>query len=203
MFYPISNHLFIFTIISRYGRLLSCEQNDTSRFPLLVIIIQDNKGVYTEERGEFTVRNYEIAVILSPDLDEKSLPDMKETIKDWISSSGGEIVLTDDIGKRKLAYQIKKKREGYYISWYASLLPSGPSAIEQQMRLNENILRFMVIKSDVPVQVDENVLPVDADGNLDEPGVAIETSEEITEGDEGSDESADQSLDEKNEGESG
>ena len=154
MFYPISNHLFIFTIISRYGRLLSCEQNDTSRFPLLVIIIQDNKGVYTEERGEFTVRNYEIAVILSPDLDEKSLPDMKETIKDWISSSGGEIVLTDDIGKRKLAYQIKKKREGYYISWYASLLPSGPSAIEHQMRLNENILRFMVIKSDVPVHVD-------------------------------------------------
>jgi len=182
---------------------LSCEQHDTSRFPLLVIIIQDNKGVYTEERGEFTVRNYEIAVILSPDLDDKSLPDMKETIKDWISSSGGEIVLTDDRGQRKLAYLIKKKREGYYISWYASLLPSGPSAIEQNMRLNENILRFMVIKSDVPVQVDEKSLPVDADSNVAEPVVSIETSEEITEGNEGTDASADQSLDEKNEGESG
>ncbi|MBO36257.1 MAG: 30S ribosomal protein S6 [Anaerolineaceae bacterium] len=193
----------MFTIINRCGRLLSCEQHDTSRFPLLIIIIQDNKGVYTEERGEFTVRNYEIAVILSPDLDDKSLPDMKETIKDWISSSGGEIVLTDDRGQRKLAYLIKKKREGYYISWYASLLPSGPSAIEQNMRLNENILRFMVIKSDVPVQVDEKSLPVDADSNVAEPVVSIETSEEITEGNEGTDASANQSLDEKNEGESG
>ena len=149
------------------------------------------------------MRNYEIAVILSPDLDDKSLLDMKETIKDWISSSGGEIVLTDDRGKRKLAYQIKKKREGYYISWYASLLPSGPSAIEQQMRLNENILRFMVIKSDVPVQVDEKSHPVDTDSNVVEPVVSVETSEEITEGNEGTDASEYQSLDEKNEGESG
>ena len=182
---------------------MSCEQHDTSRFPLLVIVIQDNKGVYTEERGEFTLRNYEIAVILSPDLDDKSLPDMKDAIKDWISSSGGEIVLTDDRGKRKLAYQIKKKREGHYLSLYASLLPSGPSALEQQMRLNEDILRFMIIKADVPVQVDEKSLSVDSYSNVAEPVVSIETSEEITEGDEGSDESADQSLDEKNEGESG
>ena len=89
------------------------------------------------------------------------------------------------------------------MSWYASLLPSGPSALEQQMRLNEDILRFMIIKADVPVQVDEKSLSVDSYSNVAEPVVSIETSEEITEGDEGSDESADQSLDEKNEGESG
>ena len=77
---------------------------------------------------------------------------MKETIKGWVSSSGGEIVLTDERGMRKMAYHIKKKREGYYISWYARLSPSGPAELEQQMRLNENILRFMIIKSDVPVQ---------------------------------------------------
>ena len=202
MFYPISNHLFIFTIISRYGRLLSCEQNDTSRFPLLVIIIQGYKGVYTEERGEFTLKNYEIAVILSPDLDDKSLPDMKETIKGWVSSSGGEIVLTDERGMRKMAYHIKKKREGYYISWYASLSPSGPAELEQQMRLNENILRFMIIKSDVPVQVEEKPSSIDSDSNVAEPIASTSTLEESTESDEVSDTSPDQSLDEKHEGES-
>ena len=202
MFCARCNHLFIFTRISRCGRLLSCEQDDTSRFPLLVIIIQDNKGVYTEERGEFTLKNYEIAVILSPDLDDKSLPDMKETIKGWVSSSGGEIVLTDERGMRKMAYHIKKKREGYYISWYASLSPSGPAELEQQMRLNENILRFMIIKSDVPVQVEEKSSSIDSDSNVAEPIASTSTLEESTESDEVSDTSPDQSLDEKHEGES-
>ena len=202
MFCARRNHLFIFTRISRCGRLLSCEQDDTSRFPLLVIIIQDNKGVYTEERGEFTLKNYEIAVILSPDLDDKSLPAMQETIQGWISSSGGEIVLTDDRGLRKMAYHIKKKREGHYISWYASLSPSGPDEVEQQLRLNENILRFMIIKSDVPVQVEQKSPSTDSYSNVSESVPSTSTLEEITESDQVSDGLPDQSLDEKNEGES-
>ena len=145
---------------------------------------------------------YEIAVILSPDLDDKSLPDMKETIKGWVSSSGGEIVLTDERGMRKMAYHIKNKREGYYISWYASLSPSGPAELEQQMRLNENILRFMIIKSDVPVQVEEKSSSIDSDSNVAEPIASTSTLEESTESDEVSDTSPDQSLDEKHEGES-
>ena len=129
------------------------------------------------------MRNYEIAVIIRPDLENQSLVDMKETIKDWIASSGGEVSLVDDMGRRKLAYQIKKKREGHYISWYASLLPSGPSEVETEMRLNENILRFMVIKSDIPVQSNEKSSPVEADSNVAEAIESIGISEEITESD--------------------
>ena len=101
-----------------------------------------------------------------------------------------------------MAYHIKKKREGYYISWYASLSPSGPAELEQQMRLNENILRFMIIKSDVPVQVEEKSSSIDSDSNVAEPIASTSTLEESTESDEVSDTSPDQSLDEKHEGES-
>ena len=129
------------------------------------------------------MRNYEIAVIISTELDDKSLVDMKETIKDWIVSSGGEVALVDDRGRRKLAYNINKKREGHYISMYAILPSSGPSEVERQMRLNENILRFMVIKSDIPTQTNEEPLSVEADSNVVETVPSTGISEEITDGD--------------------
>ena len=149
------------------------------------------------------MRNYEIAVIIRPDLENKSLVDMKETIKDWIASSGGEVSLVDDMGRRKLAYQIKKKREGHYISWYASLLPSGPSEVETEMRLNENILRFMVIKSDIPVQSNEKSSPVEADSNIAEAIESIGISEEITESDKVTELEVDEVSGEEHEEESG
>jgi len=129
------------------------------------------------------LRNYEIAVIISADLDDKSLVGMKETIKDWIVSTGGEVSLVDDRGRRKLAYNINKKREGHYISWYAILSPPGPSEVERQMRLNENILRFMVIKSDIPTQTNEKILLDESDSNVVETIASTGISEEITDDD--------------------
>ena len=129
------------------------------------------------------MRNYEIAVIISADLDDKSLVGMKETIKDWIVSTGGEVSLVDDRGRRKLAYNINKKREGHYISWYAILSPPGPSEVERQMRLNDNILRFMVIKSDTPTQTNEKPLLDESDSNVIETVASTGISEEITDGD--------------------
>jgi len=149
------------------------------------------------------VRNYEIAVIISPDLNDQSLVDLKETIKDWIISSGGEVALVDDRGQRKMAYQIEKKREGHYISWYSSLLPSGPSEVERQMRLNENILRFMIIKSDIPVEPNEKSMSVESDSNVAETAASIGISEEITEGDKVTEVEVDEVSGEEQEEESG
>lgn len=175
--------MLIFTRFGLCGRLVLCEQGNTSRFPLLFIVFQDIEGAYSKERGDLTLNNYEIAVIISTELDDKSLVDMKETIKDWIVSSGGEVALVDDRGRRKLAYNINKKREGHYVSWYAILPSSGPSEVERQMRLNENILRFMVIKSDIPTQTNEEPLSVEADSNVVETVPSTGISEEITDGD--------------------
>jgi len=101
------------------------------------------------------MRDYEIASILSLDLDESGLAALTERIASWIAAAGGEVASVDNWGRRKLAYPIKKQQEGHYVFWYASLPPAAPAEIERQMRLNEDVLRFMVVRAELPPPPEE------------------------------------------------
>jgi small subunit ribosomal protein S6 len=94
------------------------------------------------------VRNYEIVVAVRADLAEEELTAQIDTIKGWVTSKEGKIVQADHWGRRRLAYPIKKQREGYYILLKAELPPTAPAEIERSLRLNENVLRFLVILQD-------------------------------------------------------
>ncbi len=78
------------------------------------------------------MRNYELAYIADPDLDEQALLSLEEKVKGWIQAAGGEVVKIDRWGKRRLAYSIKKRVEGFYTIVTALLPPScrpaGPAA---------------------------------------------------------------------------
>ena len=101
------------------------------------------------------MRDYEIASILSVELDESGLAALTERIASWITAAGGEVASVDNWGRRKLAYPIKKQREGHYVFWSASLPPAAPAEIERQMRLNEDVLRFMVVRAELPPPPEE------------------------------------------------
>ena len=101
------------------------------------------------------MRDYEIASILSLNLDESGLAALTERIASWIAAAGGEVASVDNWGRRKLAYPIKKQREGHYVFWSASLPPAAPAEIERQMRLNEDVLRFMVVRAELPPPPEE------------------------------------------------
>jgi small subunit ribosomal protein S6 len=91
------------------------------------------------------LRNYEVAYITDPDLDEASLAALEEKVKGWIEAAGGQVAKVDRWGKRRLAYPIKKRLDGYYYFFYAALPPQASSALERDLRLSEQILRFMVV----------------------------------------------------------
>ena len=99
------------------------------------------------------LRNYEIAVIIKSELNDEQRSSLKDVIQDWVVSSGGEVVLLDEIGKRKLAYPIEKQREGYYVFWYVKMSTAGPAEVERQLSIHEDILRYMIIRSESPVSV--------------------------------------------------
>ena len=90
------------------------------------------------------MRNYELAYILDPELDEQSIEAFEERVKAWIEAAGGTIKNIDSWGKRRLAYPIKKNNEGYYYFLQIEMPPQAGVAIERDLRLSEQILRFMI-----------------------------------------------------------
>jgi small subunit ribosomal protein S6 len=91
------------------------------------------------------MRDYELVFIVHPDLDETSLKDVVEKVKGWITDAGGSIVKVDFWGKKKLAYAIRKQKEGHYVLIQAQMDPSVGSTIERNLRFTEPVLRFLLI----------------------------------------------------------
>lgn len=94
------------------------------------------------------MRDYEVAFIAQPDLDESSLNNLIEKAKGWISGAGGQVVKVDTWGRRKLAYPIRKQSEGQYVFITASLAPAATREIERNLRFTEQILRFLIVRAD-------------------------------------------------------
>lgn len=94
------------------------------------------------------MNKYELAVVLSPTLDEESLKAEFTSITNLVERFGGTIEKVDDWGKRRLAYEIKKVNEGFYSFITFSAESSTPSEIEKRMRIKENVLRYLVVRQD-------------------------------------------------------
>ena len=76
------------------------------------------------------MRNYELAYIADPDLDENALTALEEKIKGWVEAAGGSVVKVDRWGKRRMAYTIKKRHDGHYFFVTATL----PTASRRRTR---------------------------------------------------------------------
>ena len=90
------------------------------------------------------MRNYEIAYIADPDLDENSLTALEEKLKGWIETAGGSVVKVDRWGKRRLAYTIKKRHDGHYVFFQAAMPTAAGAELERNLRLTEQVVRFMI-----------------------------------------------------------
>ncbi len=93
-------------------------------------------------------RKYELMVIFTPELEEEVLEKEIEKLKEIIQSKDGEVEKVDNWGKRRLAYEIKKKKEGNYVVMNFTLPASEVLSFKNTLKLNENILRFMIIKEE-------------------------------------------------------
>jgi len=90
------------------------------------------------------MRTYEVMVIAQPDLDEQAINALVEKVKGWITEKGGSVENVDNWGRRRMAYVIKKQREGQYILITAKMEPSFTSELERNLRFIETVVRFMI-----------------------------------------------------------
>jgi small subunit ribosomal protein S6 len=94
------------------------------------------------------MRDYELIFIVHPDLDDTAMNDIVEKVKGWITEAGGTIAKVDLWGKRKMAYAIRKQRDGQYVMIKAQMDPSFGVTLERNLRFSEPVLRFMLSTMD-------------------------------------------------------
>lgn len=89
---------------------------------------------------------YDLNVILEPQLDETQLQTEKDAIQTQVDRAGGEIIELDEWGSRRLAYPIRKHNEGYYLIYRLHLSGTAPKTIEAALRQRDNVMRVLVVK---------------------------------------------------------
>ena len=90
------------------------------------------------------MRKYEVIFIAHPDLDEENLNNVIEKVKGWITDQKGEVVSVDNWGKKRMAYRIRKQRDGQYVLITANMDPASVKELSQNMRFVESIMRSMI-----------------------------------------------------------
>lgn len=89
---------------------------------------------------------YELMVIFSSALNEEEEKNQSLQVEELLKREQATIHLMDHWGKRKLAYAVKKQRQGYYEWYYFELDPSRISEVDRKLKMSETVLRFMALR---------------------------------------------------------
>jgi small subunit ribosomal protein S6 len=90
------------------------------------------------------MRKYELVCIVHPDLDETALNGVVEKVKGWIADTQGTLDKVDVWGRKRMAYEIKKQREGQYVLFNITLEPTATATLDQNLRFLEPVIRYML-----------------------------------------------------------
>ncbi|MEI2766617.1 MAG: 30S ribosomal protein S6 [Dermatophilaceae bacterium] len=92
------------------------------------------------------MRQYELMVILDPELDDRNLAPQMEKLLAVVRKDGGSIDNVDIWGRRRLAYDIKKKSEGIYAVINLTAEPATAQELDRQLNLNEAVMRTKLLR---------------------------------------------------------
>ena len=95
------------------------------------------------------MRQYELMVILDPELEERTVAPSLDQFLNVVRNAGGSVEKVDIWGRRRLAYEIDKKSEGIYAVIDMTAEPEAVKELDRQLNLNEAVLRTKVIRPDV------------------------------------------------------
>jgi small subunit ribosomal protein S6 len=92
------------------------------------------------------VNQYEVMYVIDTAIADQTRIDLIERFSGLVTQGGGQADRIDEWGKRRLAYAINYKTEGYYVLMYITAPAELPRELERNFKINENILRYLVIK---------------------------------------------------------
>ena len=94
------------------------------------------------------MNKYELAVVVSAKIEDDERAQVIEKVKAVVERFGGQISDVDEWGKKRLAYEIQKMREGFYYFIQFDAEAGVPAQIEENVRIMDNVLRFLCVRAD-------------------------------------------------------
>ncbi|MGO5053117.1 30S ribosomal protein S6 [Lachnospiraceae bacterium LCP25S3_G4] len=94
------------------------------------------------------MNKYELAVVVNAKIEDDVRADVVEKVKALVARFGGNVTNVDEWGKKRLAYEIQKMKEGYYYFIHFESDSTVPGEIEQRLRITENVIRYLCVKQE-------------------------------------------------------
>lgn len=94
------------------------------------------------------MNKYELALVVNAKIEDEERAAVVEKAKEYITRFGGTITNVDEWGKKRLAYEIQKMREGFYYFIQFDADADCPAEIEKRIRIMDNVLRFLCVRQD-------------------------------------------------------
>ena len=94
------------------------------------------------------MNKYELAVAVSAKIEDDERAAVIEKVKAYVERFGGQITNVDEWGKKRLAYEVQKMREGYYYFIQFDAEADCPGQLENRVRIMDNVIRFLCVKQD-------------------------------------------------------
>jgi len=91
------------------------------------------------------MRKYEVMYIIRPDIEQEAMQATIERFQNIIAN-GGEITNHEVMGKRRLAYEIKKFRDGIYVLVKFNATPEVVKELDRVMRISDEVIRYLIVK---------------------------------------------------------
>ena len=92
------------------------------------------------------MRDYELTIIIQPELDEEDRTTLLGQVQEWITSLDGIVVKVDHWGQRKLAYAINNFRRGYYVALTIQIEGDNIRELERRLKISEPIIRYLTVR---------------------------------------------------------
>lgn len=93
------------------------------------------------------MNKYESIIIINPAVEEQAIKNIIATFTDLINKNG-KVESVEEMGKRKLAYEVKKNKEGYYVLFNFDAKPDSIAELERNYRITDEIIKFITVKKD-------------------------------------------------------
>ena len=94
------------------------------------------------------MNKYELAVVVNAKIEDEERAAVIEKVQAYIARFGGVVSDVDDWGKKRLAYEIQKMREGYYYFIHFEADASAPAELEARLRIMDNVMRYLCVKQE-------------------------------------------------------